>query len=105
MKLYLDDNRFSPPGYKLVRTVDDLKRFVGKFQEKIETIDIDYDMGNYSKFGGNGEDFIKWLEEMVLTKEIKLKKNIELKCHSSNVEAKRRIEETIEIIKAFLRNS
>ena len=105
MKLFLDDSRFPPPGYKLVRTVDDLKKFVKKFQEEIESIDIDYDMGIYSEFGGNGEDFIKWLEEMVLTGKIKLRKNIELKCHSSNMEARRKIEETIETIKAFLRNS
>ncbi|SNR62862.1 cyclic-phosphate processing receiver domain-containing protein [Desulfurobacterium atlanticum] len=105
MKLYLDDNRLPPPGYKLVRTVDDLKKFVKKYQDRIEAIDIDYDMGIYDKFGGNGEDFINWLEEMVLTGKIRLKKNIELKCHSSSIEGRRRIEETIKIIKAFLRSS
>ncbi|WP_027719967.1 MULTISPECIES: cyclic-phosphate processing receiver domain-containing protein [unclassified Desulfurobacterium] len=104
MKLYLDDIRFPPKGFKLIRTVNQLKSFVKKYGEKIEVLDLDYDMGMNSVDGGNGIDFLKWLEEEVFTGKLHLNRNLKIECHSSNMEKRRKMEEIAAGIMAFLRS-
>ncbi|WP_457567522.1 cyclic-phosphate processing receiver domain-containing protein [Desulfurobacterium sp.] len=104
MKLYLDDIRLPPQGFKLVRTVNNLKNFVRKYGEQIEVLDLDFDMGKNSVDGGNGIDFLKWLEEEVFTGKISLNKNLKIKCHSSSAEKRTEMEEIARGITAFLRS-
>ena len=103
MKIYLDDWRDAPPDYILVRRVDHLKEIVKKFGPRIEVLDLDNYMEEYAPFGGNGIDFIKWLEEAVYTGEVKLNPNIRIVSHSSDPIMKERIEEIGKSIKAYLR--
>ncbi|OMH41189.1 cyclic-phosphate processing receiver domain-containing protein [Desulfurobacterium indicum] len=104
MKLFLDDIHFPPKGFKLIRTVNQLKDFVKKYEDKIEILDLDYDMGMNSVDGGNGIDFLKWLEEAVFTGKLKLNKNLRIVCHSSNTEKRMEMEEIAAGIIAFLRS-
>ena len=69
MKLWIDDVRPAPEGYRRIFTVNAAKRFIevhealGNTIDPIMVIDIDHDAG---KFVVNGGDYIKlldWLEE------------------------------------------
>lgn len=104
MKVYLDDWREAPPGYILVRTVNELKELVKKHGKEIEILDLDNYMEEYYPFGGNGIDFIKWLEEAVYLGEVELNPNVKIVSHSSDRYAARKIEEIGESIKAYLRS-
>ncbi|WP_456397238.1 cyclic-phosphate processing receiver domain-containing protein [Desulfurobacterium sp.] len=104
MKLYLDDMRFPPKGFKLIRTVNQMKNFVKRYKDKIEIMDLDYDMGMNSFDGGNGIDFLKWLEEAAFTGKLKLNKNLRIVCHSSNMEKRMEMEKIAAGITAFLRS-
>ncbi len=105
MKVYLDDWR-DPPSedYIVVRTVNDLKDLVRKHGKEIEVLDLDNYMEEFAPFGGNGIDFIKWLEEAVFTGEVELNPDVKIVSHSSDPYMKRLIEEIGRGIKAYLRS-
>ncbi len=66
MKIWLDDLRDTPFGYIGARSVNeakDLIRLCERSGEKIEVIDLDYDLGAYRADGGNGLDLLEWLAE------------------------------------------
>jgi hypothetical protein len=105
LKVYLDDWRDPPSSdYILVRRVDKLKEIVKKYGREIDVLDLDNYLEEYSKFGGNGIDFIRWLEEAVYTGEVELKPNVKIVSHSSDPYMRRLIEEIGENIKAYLRS-
>ncbi|WP_457680294.1 cyclic-phosphate processing receiver domain-containing protein [Thermovibrio sp.] len=103
MKIYLDDWREPPPGYLLVKRVDQLKELVRRFGPKIEVLDLDNYLEEYSRFGGNGIDFVNWLEEAVYTGEVELNPDVKIVSHSSDPFMRERIEEVGRRIKAYLR--
>jgi len=104
MKIYLDDLREPPPGYLLVKRVDKLKEIVREKGQEIEVLDLDNYLGEYFRFGGNGIDFILWLEEAVYTGEVKLNPNVKIISHSSDPVMRDSIEEVGRRIKAYLRS-
>ena len=104
MKIYLDDRRKPPPGYVLVKTVNELKKLVKEHGKEIEVLDLDNYLGEYSAFGGNGIDFIRWLEEAVYTGKVELNRSVKIISHSSDPVMAEKIEEIGENIKAFLRS-
>ena len=104
MKVYLDDWREPPPGYVLVRSVNELKRLVRERGREIELLDLDNYLNEYSRFGGNGIDFVNWLEEAVYTGEVELNPNVKIVSHSSDPFMRYKIEEVGRRIKAYLRS-
>lgn len=74
MKLWIDDVRPAPYGYRLARSVNEAKRDIedyeimrrmsgGKKYYIIEVIDIDHDAGDYACDGGDYIKLLDWLEE------------------------------------------
>ncbi len=104
MRIYLDDLREPPPGHLLVKRVDRLKEIVKEKGRDIKVLDLDNYLGDYSKFGGNGIDFISWLEEAVYTGEVELNPDVKIVSHSSDPTMRDAIEEVGERIKAYLRS-
>ena len=82
MKLWIDDVRPSPEGYKWVHSVNEAKWIISNYDDiigsndKIELIDIDHDAGVYSQFGGDYIKLLDWLEET--------KRVYPIKIHSMN---------------------
>lgn len=97
MKLWIDDARPAPQGYRLCKTVNEAKEAIlnhelmhkasgGKAFYNIELIDIDHDAGEYANNGGDYIKLLDWLEETG--------RNYPIRIHSMNpvgVENMRRI--------------
>ena len=96
MKLWVDDVRPAPEGYKWCKTVNEAKWAIGYVEEmlsktkdsyyKLEFVDIDYDAGDYANDGGDYIKLLDWLEETG--------RNYPIRIHSMNpvgVENMRRI--------------
>ena len=69
MKLWIDDVRPAPEGYKWVRSVEEARISIC-FGERtpgskyhVELIDIDHDAGDYAVDGGDYIKLLDWLEE------------------------------------------
>lgn len=74
MKLWIDDVRHVPYGYRWARSVNEAKVIIrdyetmfkasgGKIRYQIELIDIDHDAGDYANDGGDYIKLLDWLEE------------------------------------------
>lgn len=74
MKLWIDDVRPSPTGYRWARSVYEAKTIIcnfelmlrtsgGKPRYQIELIDIDHDAGDFACDGGDYIKLLDWLEE------------------------------------------
>ena len=78
MKIWVDDIRPAPEGYKWFDTVNKIKNFIIFAEESdrimkekgiflmdttIELIDLDHDAGNYAADGGDYIKILDWLEE------------------------------------------
>lgn len=82
MKLWLDDVRPAPEGYRWVKSVNEATDFIEGIEEifgnnyflynpstgekrrvDIELIDIDHDAGDYAQYGGDYIKLLDWLEE------------------------------------------
>lgn len=97
MKLWVDDVRPAPVGYRWIRSVNEAietiqnneimsKASGGKRFYSIELIDLDHDAGEYASDGGDYINLLNWLE--------KTGRNYPIKIHSMNpvgVENMRRI--------------
>lgn len=97
IKIWVDDVRPTPRGYRGVKSVNETKRLIadfelmyrasgGKSYYKIELIDIDHDAGDYAYDGGDYIKLLDWLEETG--------RNYPIRIHSMNpvgVENMRRI--------------
>lgn len=66
VRIWLDDLRKAPPGYRWCKSVNAAIRCI-KLCEKagchIELIDCDHDLGDYAEDGGDGIKLIDWLTE------------------------------------------
>ena len=73
MKLWIDDVREPPNGYRWARSVNEAKIIIrdyetmlkasgGKVRYQIELIDIDHDAGDFAKDGGDYIKLLDWLE-------------------------------------------
>ena len=76
MKIWVDDIRPAPEGYKWVKTVSKAKSVICKHENEnkqvkdsfgfpeipIELIDIDHDAGDYASDGGDYIKLLDWLE-------------------------------------------
>lgn len=91
MKLWIDDVRPAPIGYKWCQSVNEAKRIIS-FTDRvlcpyeIDLIDIDHDAGDYAQYGGDYIRLLDWLEETG--------RNYPIRIHSQNsvgVENMRRI--------------
>ena len=97
MKLWVDDVRPAPYGYRTVRSVNEAKETIetyeimrrvsgGKRCYIIELIDIDHDAGDFANDGGDYIKLLDWLEETG--------RNYPIRIHSMNpvgIENMRRI--------------
>ena len=73
MKLWIDDVRPAPLGYLWCKSVNEAKRVIIEYSDKldfdmnaidmIELIDIDHDAGRYAPMGGDYIKLLDWLEE------------------------------------------
>ena len=64
MKMWLDDLRLPPKGYTWVRSVNEAKELLIAAEEAelpIEELNLDHDLGDYAKKGGDGIRFVRWL--------------------------------------------
>ena len=65
MIIYLDDIRENPRNTILARSVNECKKFIIRlesFNIPVE-LDIDHDLGDFAKDGGDGIELVKWLVE------------------------------------------
>ena len=71
MKLWIDDVRPAPEGYRWCKTVNSAIQFIethealycnGDVKETIELIDLDHDAGDYVCNGGDYIRILDWLE-------------------------------------------
>lgn len=66
MKLWIDDVRPAPDGYRLVKSVREAINLICCCDSafvNIELIDIDHDAGDYANDGGDFIKLLDWLEE------------------------------------------
>lgn len=87
MKLWIDDVREPPVGYRWARSVYEAKTIItnfelmlkasgGKPRYQIELIDIDHDAGDFACDGGDYIKLLDWLEET--------NRNYPIRIHSMN---------------------
>ena len=66
MKIWLDDIRDHPPGFRRAYSVDEAKRLIEECEtnnKEISSIDLDYELGEYELHGGKGIRLLEWLHE------------------------------------------
>lgn len=68
MKLWIDDLRPAPKGYRWLKSVNQAKEAIEVFESftsmfDIEIIDLDHDAGDYANDGGDYIKLLDWLEE------------------------------------------
>ena len=66
MKLWLDDLRPAPTGYETAKSVNEAIRLILEAENKhvvIEILELDHDLGDYSKDGGDAIKLLDWLAE------------------------------------------
>lgn len=76
MKIWLDDIR-TPPSteYTWTHSVDETIAYLQHcfaYKIPIEVIDMDHDLGDYAKFGGDGYKVLLWLIEQEVFPSIRL---------------------------------
>ena len=94
MKIFLDDERATPPGWTRVywpcEAIELLKN------EKVEEISLDHDLGDDQR--GTGYDVVLWIEEAVATRGFTPPL---MKVHSANSSAREKMEAGIRSIFAL----
>ena len=66
MKIWVDDLRPVPEGYKWAKSVNQAIYLVEKAEaggEKVELLDLDHDLGDYYSDGGDAIKILDWLAE------------------------------------------
>jgi len=92
MKIYLDDERTPPSGWKLLKTPKEVIKYLKT--GKVEELSLDHDLGD-DKNIGTGYDVLLWIEEQVYLHNFKPPK---IKVHSANVSARTKMEAAIKNI-------
>jgi len=85
MKVFLDDERETPLGWKRVYWPEEAIELLKTGQ--VEEISLDHDLGN--DLHGTGYDVILWIEEAVFTSDFKPPI---MKVHSANSSARQKME-------------
>lgn len=63
MKIYLDDERFAPEGWTLIRDPVECIARINSFWEYVEELSLDHDLGEHSM---TGYDVLCWIEEQIV---------------------------------------
>jgi len=98
MKIYLDDKRKTPVGYVGVKTPKQAINMLKKYD--VKEISLDHDLGDDEKIG-TGNDVLLWIEKQVFTN--KKFKCPEIKIHTANPSARKKMELGLRSIKRKLR--
>jgi hypothetical protein len=85
MKVFLDDERPSPPGWRLVRWPDEAIELLRTGE--VTELSLDHDLGDDAR--GTGYDVIVWIEVAVATREFAPPA---ITVHSANTSARVRME-------------
>jgi hypothetical protein len=96
MKVYLDDIRKPPAGWKLVKWPDEAIKLLKTGQ--VKEISLDHDLGDDER--GTGYDVVLWIEKQVVINKFNPPK---IKVHSANVSARKKMELGIKSIKRFMK--
>ena len=96
MKLFLDDTRPPPKGWRLVKSAYDMITLL-KTRTDVDEISLDHDLGDESLYG-TGYTVLKWIEEAVVT--LGYKPPI-IRIHTSNPVGGKRMLQTMESINRF----
>ena len=75
MKIWLDDIRQAPQGYIHTKSVNQTKEVILKAEQEgvaIELLDLDHDLGDYAKDGGDAIKIMDWLVERDTLYQIKI---------------------------------
>lgn len=66
VKIYVDDVRPVPKGYEGTKSVDETIALIEELEVKgveIELLDLDHDLGDYAKYGGDAIKILDYLAE------------------------------------------
>ena len=66
VKIYVDDVRPVPEGYEGTKSVDETIALIEALEVKgveIELLDLDHDLGDYAKYGGDAIKILDYLAE------------------------------------------
>lgn len=91
MKIFLDDKRIPPKGWKLARWPEEVIKLLKK--NIVTELSLDHDLGDDEH--GTGYDVILWIEEKVATQGFTPPK---IKVHSANPPARLKMEAGIKNI-------
>ena len=91
MKLYLDDERPAPPGWRLVRWPDEVIALLESGE--VTHLSLDHDLGDDER--GTGYDVVLWIEEAVALRRFAPPL---LTVHSANSSARQKMEAGIRAI-------
>lgn len=96
MKVYLDDERPCPPGWRLARWPAEVIELLQT--QEVTDLSLDHDLGDDAR--GTGYDVIVWLEEAVATRGFVPPA---IRVHSANTAARVRMEAGIASIERLVR--
>jgi hypothetical protein len=96
MKVYLDDEREAPNGWRSVRWPEEAITLLETGQ--VTEISLDHDLGDDKR--GTGYDVILWIEEAVATSGFRPP---QIRIHSANASARIKMEAGIEAIERLVR--
>ena len=96
MKVYLDDLRPEPPGWRRVHWPDQAIRLLEA--GRVAEISLDHDLGNYNR--GTGYDVLVWIEEAVAERGFRPPK---IKIHTANPAARLRMIAAVRSIRRLAR--
>jgi len=96
MKVYLDDERDTPEGWRRVYWPDEAIELLKTGE--VEEISLDHDLGDDER--GTGYDVVLWIEEAVFTTDFVPPK---IRVHSANSSARDKMERGIRAIEARYR--
>lgn len=91
MKIWVDDLRMVPEGYWGTKSVDEtikLIEYAEKIGEEIELLDLDHDLGDYARDGG---DAIKLLDYLAVRETF-----YKIKIHTANPVGRMNMERMID---------
>lgn len=71
LKIWLDDLREAPKGYKWCHSVNEAIALIKENKDNIELIDLDHDLGDFTKDGGDAICLMDYLVENELLYELK----------------------------------
>lgn len=98
LKLYLDDERKAPSGWKQVRWPDEMIKLLKK--GGVDEISLDHDLGDDDR--GTGYDVILWIEKEIVMNNFNPPK---IKVHSANTSARKKMEQGIQQIHKLKRKN